>query len=85
MIIQSVLPKASQIFADLMNKKAEELGCKNTHFVNPHGYHDDNHYTCAEDMAKIAAEGIKNDLIKQVAAEKSYSGNGMGLQTKTVL
>ena len=72
------LTESEQIFADLMNKKAEELGCKNTHFVNPHGYHDDNHYTCAEDMAKIAAEGMKNDLIKQVAAEKSYSGNGMG-------
>ena len=32
-------------FAELMNKKAEEIGAKNSHFVNPHGLHDDNHYT----------------------------------------
>ena len=41
-------------FAELMNKKAEELGCVNTHFTNPHGLHNENHYTCAYDMALIA-------------------------------
>lgn len=40
-----------QKFVDLMNQKAEEIGCKNTHFTNPHGLHDENHYTTAEDMA----------------------------------
>jgi D-alanyl-D-alanine carboxypeptidase (penicillin-binding protein 5/6) len=67
-----------KIFADLMNKKAEKLGCKNTHFVNPHGYHDENHYTCATDMSLIAAEALKNDTIKEIGSEKSYSGNGLG-------
>lgn len=38
-------------FAELMNEKAEALGCRNSHFVNPHGLHDANHYTCAYDMA----------------------------------
>ncbi len=41
-------------FADMMNQKAEELGCINTHFANPHGLHNEEHYTCAYDMALIA-------------------------------
>ncbi len=40
-------------FVDMMNEKAKELGCKNTHFANPHGLHNDDHYTTAEDMAVI--------------------------------
>lgn len=42
-----------QKFVDMMNDKAEELGCKNTHFMNPHGLHDDNHYTTAEDLVTM--------------------------------
>ncbi len=43
-----------EAFADLMNEKALSLGCENTHFTNPHGLHNENHYTCAYDMALIA-------------------------------
>lgn len=42
-----------QAFVDMMNAKAEELGCRNTHFMNPHGLHDAQHYTTAEDLAII--------------------------------
>ncbi|MCR5653646.1 MAG: D-alanyl-D-alanine carboxypeptidase [Ruminococcus sp.] len=41
-------------FVKMMNDKAKELGCKNTHFVNPDGLHDKNHYTTANDLAKMA-------------------------------
>lgn len=41
-------------FAQMMNEKAEALGCINTHFTNPHGLHNEEHYTCARDMAVIA-------------------------------
>ena len=41
-------------FVDLMNQKAVELGCNNTHFMNPHGLPERNHYTTSSDMAKIA-------------------------------
>ena len=37
-------------FVDLMNQKAQELGCVNTHFTNPHGLHNENHYSTARDM-----------------------------------
>lgn len=40
-------------FVEMMNAKAQELGCENTHFVNPHGLNDPNHYTTVSDMAKI--------------------------------
>jgi len=42
-----------QTFVDMMNAKAEELGCMDTHFVNPHGLHDEDHYTTAKDLATI--------------------------------
>lgn len=40
-------------FVEMMNQKAQELGCKGTHFANPHGLNDPNHYTTVSDMAKI--------------------------------
>lgn len=47
-------------FADKMNAKAAEIGMKDSHFVNPHGVHDENHYTTAADMAKLAMYAMKN-------------------------
>ena len=47
-------------FADLMNEKARELGLSSTHFTNPHGLHDDNHYTTAYDLALITSAALKN-------------------------
>lgn len=48
-------------FVKMMNKRAKELGCKNTHFVNPSGLYDKNHYTTARDLALILRELIKYD------------------------
>ena len=53
-------------FVELMNKKAAALKLKNTHFVNPHGLHDEKHYTTAEDMAKIALEAMKNETFRSI-------------------
>lgn len=50
-------------FVDMMNKKCEEIGCKNTNFVNPHGLDENNHYSSSYDMALLAKELIKYDLI----------------------
>jgi D-alanyl-D-alanine carboxypeptidase (penicillin-binding protein 5/6) len=47
-------------FVQMMNDKAAALGMENTHFANPHGLHDDNHYTTAGDMAKLAYYALKN-------------------------
>ncbi|MBR4878957.1 MAG: D-alanyl-D-alanine carboxypeptidase [Clostridia bacterium] len=48
-------------FANLMNEKAKECGALNTHFVNPHGLHDEEHYTTAYDMARITMAAIKTE------------------------
>ena len=54
-----------QAFSNMMNQKALDLGCTNTHFVNPNGIHDDAHYSTAYDMYLIANEAVKNPLLKK--------------------
>ena len=58
-------------FAKLMNKKASELGCKNTHFTNPSGIHDENHYSTAYDMALIARYCMKNKTFRNTVSKTS--------------
>lgn len=55
-------------FADLMNKTAQRIGAKNSNFVNPHGLHNDNHYTTAYDLGLISAYAIKNDEFKKIVS-----------------
>ncbi|MCR5567429.1 MAG: D-alanyl-D-alanine carboxypeptidase [Clostridiales bacterium] len=59
-------------FVALMNDTANALGCYSTHFVNPHGYHDDNHYSTARDIAVIAREAMKNDTFRTIAGTVTY-------------
>lgn len=60
-------------FSTLMNDKAAELGCENTHFVTPNGLHNDNHYTCAYDMALITKYALQNDTFREIAGTLSYT------------
>ena len=53
-------------FAELMNKKCDELGLKSTHFVNPHGLDDGEHYTTARELGIIAAAALENDALKKI-------------------
>ena len=55
-------------FADMMNKKAEELGLCDTHFTNPHGLDDKDHYTTAKDLALIAAAALNNETFKSICS-----------------
>ena len=58
-------------FVDLMNKRAQQIGAKNTHFANPHGFHDPNHYTTAYDLALIMQQAIKNpDFVKYISTPR---------------
>lgn len=58
-------------FAILMNNKASELGCTNTHFTNPSGIHDEEHYSTAYDMALIARYCMKNDTFRNIVSKVS--------------
>ncbi len=55
-------------FVELMNKKARELGLANTNFTNPHGLFDENHYTTADELAKIMAYAMKNDNFAMITS-----------------
>lgn len=66
-------------FVEMMNKKASDLGLSNTHFVNPHGLHNDNHYSSSYDMAIIALNLIKHeDILKYSSIYEDYFNNPNG-------
>lgn len=60
-------------FVKLMNEEAKLLGASHTHFVNPHGYHDDEHYTTAYDLYLIFQECIQNQTFLQIISSSSYT------------
>lgn len=60
-------------FADLMNDKAKELGCKNSNFANPNGLPDPNHYSTASDMARIAVYCMKNPAFREIVGTRRTS------------
>ena len=60
-------------FAELMNQKAIELGATNSHFVNPHGLSDDDHYTTAYDLYLIFNKAIEYELFREIIHMDKYS------------
>lgn len=59
-------------FVELMNAKAAELGATNSHFVNPHGLHDNNHYTTPYDLYLIFKEFLTKDTLVQIDNNSTY-------------
>ncbi len=60
-------------FVDMMNERAAKLGCTNTHFSNPNGLPEEDHYTSALDMARIAREAYKNERLRAIMATRAYT------------
>ena len=61
-------------FADLMNKKAVEIGCTNTHFVNPSGMHQDDHYSTAYDLSLIGKYAMQNKIFRKINCNGLHFG-----------
>ncbi len=59
-------------FVEQMNQRAQELGCTGTHFTNPHGLHNDDHYTTAYDIYLMVQEALKDPLFQTIAGTKTY-------------
>lgn len=59
-------------FAKMMNQRASELGCENTHFVNANGLPAEDHYTSAYDLALIARAYFQNDVLRRIGNTPSY-------------
>jgi D-alanyl-D-alanine carboxypeptidase (penicillin-binding protein 5/6) len=60
-------------FAEKMDQRAAELGATNSHFVNPHGLHDPNHYTTAHDLVLIARAAMQQPLFRQIVSTIYYT------------
>jgi D-alanyl-D-alanine carboxypeptidase (penicillin-binding protein 5/6) len=68
-----------------MNQRANELGCENTHFANPHGFHDANHYTTAQDLAAITREAMKNETFRKIVSTLQYTMAATAKRDKLVI
>lgn len=62
-----------QHFVDMMNERAAQIGCTNTHFVNASGLPDPDHYSTAHDMALIMREGLKNKKFRRIIGATDYT------------
>lgn len=72
-----------QNFVDMMNQKAEEIGCIGTHFVNPHGLYDDGQYTNVYDMALIAKYAVDNyPKFVEIATTTEYTLHATNYQAE---
>ncbi len=73
-VIAETVSGSIPAFVQLMNTYATDvIGCRDTHFANAHGYHDDNHYSTAYDLALITREAMKNEIFREIVATTSYS------------
>ncbi|MCL2621182.1 MAG: hypothetical protein FWD97_09645 [Defluviitaleaceae bacterium] len=66
--------EAQTFFARLMSERATELGVLDSRFINPHGYHNDNHFTTAYDLARIAQHAVSIPTIARIASEAHFAG-----------
>lgn len=60
-------------FVGMMNDKAKELGCENTHFANPHGFHDPDHYTTPYDITLFMKAAMEYDLFQDIVTSPNYT------------
>ena len=70
-----------QLFADMMNQKASELGLTGTNFVNAHGLHDENHYTTAMDLARIFEYAMEYEEFLEIIYAPSHAFKATNLHT----
>lgn len=64
---------SEEAFCWLMNEKAKELGCQDTHFVNPNGIHKEEHYSTAYDLALIAKYAMQNETFREIVKTEEFS------------
>lgn len=63
-------------FVKLMNRRSQEAGAMDSHFVNPHGYHDKEHYSTAYDISRIAREAMKSEFFREVVKTPLFEVKG---------
>lgn len=66
---------STEKFAELMNEEARLLGATNSHFVNAHGLHDDDHYTTVYDLYLIFQNALKNETFREIAGTTTHTAS----------
>ena len=69
-------------FSEMMNVKALEIGCENSHFANPNGLPNSDHYSTARDMAKIAIYCMRNPEFREIVATKKFTFHWQNVDKK---
>lgn len=84
-ILAEAISGSVEDFVELMNQRAKELGCKNTHFVNPNGLHDSKHYTSAWDLYLITEEALTHPDFLEICDTPSYTVPATNLSPERIL
>ncbi len=84
-ILAEKISGSVESFVDRMNAKARELGCENTHFMNPHGYHDSQHYTSAWDLYLITKAALEHPMFMTVCDASSHVVPATNMSEERVL
>ena len=84
-ILSEAVAGTSAEFVALMNAKAQELGMKDTHFANPHGLHDPEHYTTAYDVYLMAYAAMQNETFRTIVRSPSYNLPATNLQPERTI
>ncbi|WP_286311256.1 D-alanyl-D-alanine carboxypeptidase family protein [Romboutsia ilealis] len=71
MVLAKYVGGSVENFVNMMNDEAKSIGAENTHFNNPHGLPDENHYTTAYDMALMARKAMDNNIFRDIVNTKS--------------
>ena len=82
LVIAENVAGSEEAFINMMNEKALQLGAVDTHFVTPHGLHDDEHYTTAKDLALIAKAAFSNFTISTICRKKEFMLPSTNLRNK---
>ncbi len=84
-ILAEAVAGSTDAFVDRMNAKAAELGTENTHFTNPHGLHDDDHYTTAYDLYLMAKAAMEFEVFRAIVSTARYVLPATNLSGERVL
>lgn len=72
-VIAEYIAGSQENFAEIMNQRAQELGCKKSNFVNANGIENENHYTTAYDLSLIMKQCVKNENFKKIISTEKYT------------
>ena len=83
-VLADYISGSTVTFAILMNEEAAALGATNSHFVNAHGLHDDNHYTTVYDLYLIFQSALENETFREICGSTSYTASYKNAAGETV-